>query len=290
MPGTAREQAGKMGIGYDYGRLTSDPSYNVMLGSAYFRRLVNIWDGNYPLAVASYNAGAGNVRKWVNSFGDPRGTSTLSAGSRRSHSRRPAVMSSVLKTAWSMIGSIIAAGTADRPYSAYLGKSSRLANRHYERRPPWYITPQGFRASAPNMSSCSEKTAQDRGNSVWAASLGVVPEMPIISTAKSGWEIDRRFSYLSKVMKSAKVVDPAKQEQRDSVIRRHHRAGRGEVCPCRDAGRRRYSMPSKADQLGRPIARALIGAKAGDEQSFSFLLAKRAMKSGDQLPGLALVR
>ncbi|HYC94499.1 MAG TPA: transglycosylase SLT domain-containing protein, partial [Sphingomicrobium sp.] len=73
MPGTAREQAGKMGMGYDYARLTSDPSYNVMLGSAYFQRLVNNWGGNYPLAVASYNAGSGNVRKWVNSYGDPRG-------------------------------------------------------------------------------------------------------------------------------------------------------------------------------------------------------------------------
>ena len=73
MPGTAREQAGKMGYGYDYGRLTSDPNYNVMLGSAYFQRLVNMWDGNYPLAVASYNAGAGNVRKWVRNYGDPRG-------------------------------------------------------------------------------------------------------------------------------------------------------------------------------------------------------------------------
>jgi soluble lytic murein transglycosylase len=73
MPGTAREQAGKMGLGYDYGRLTTDASYNVMLGSAYFQRLVNMWDGNYPLAVASYNAGAGNVRKWVRSYGDPRG-------------------------------------------------------------------------------------------------------------------------------------------------------------------------------------------------------------------------
>ena len=73
MPGTAREQAGKMGMGYDYARLTSDPNYNVMLGSAYFQRLLSVWDGNYPLAVASYNAGAGNVRKWVRSFGDPRG-------------------------------------------------------------------------------------------------------------------------------------------------------------------------------------------------------------------------
>ena len=72
MPATAREQAGKMGLSYDTGRLTSDPGYNVMLGSAYFQRLVDQWDGNYPLAVASYNAGAGNVRKWVRAYGDPR--------------------------------------------------------------------------------------------------------------------------------------------------------------------------------------------------------------------------
>lgn len=75
MPGTAREQAGKMGVGYDYARLTTEPSYNVMLGSAYFQRLLNNWDGSYPLAVASYNAGSGNVRKWVNAFGDPRTSS-----------------------------------------------------------------------------------------------------------------------------------------------------------------------------------------------------------------------
>lgn len=72
MPATAREQAGKMGMGYDGSRLTSDPSYNVALGSAYFQRLVNQWDGSYPLAVASYNAGAGNVRKWIRAYGDPR--------------------------------------------------------------------------------------------------------------------------------------------------------------------------------------------------------------------------
>jgi soluble lytic murein transglycosylase len=73
MPGTAREQAGKMGLGYDPTRLYTDASYNVMLGSAYFQRMLNTWDGNVPLAVASYNAGAGNVRKWVNAYGDPRG-------------------------------------------------------------------------------------------------------------------------------------------------------------------------------------------------------------------------
>ena len=73
MPGTAREQAGKMGVGYDGYRLTTDPSYNVMLGTAYFQRMLNIWNGSVPLAVASYNAGSGNVGKWVNRYGDPRG-------------------------------------------------------------------------------------------------------------------------------------------------------------------------------------------------------------------------
>ncbi|WP_395624070.1 lytic transglycosylase domain-containing protein [Sphingomonas daechungensis] len=73
MPGTAREQAGKMGLGYDGYRLTSDPSYNVTLGTAYFQRMLNIWDGNAPLAVASYNAGSGAVGRWVRQYGDPRG-------------------------------------------------------------------------------------------------------------------------------------------------------------------------------------------------------------------------
>jgi soluble lytic murein transglycosylase len=71
MPGTAREQADKLGVGYDSSRLY-DPDYNVMLGSAYFQRMLNTWDGSVPLAVASYNAGSGNVRKWINAYGDPR--------------------------------------------------------------------------------------------------------------------------------------------------------------------------------------------------------------------------
>lgn len=71
MPGTAREQAGKLGLGYDLGRLTSDPSYNIMLGSSYFQRLFGSY-GSYPLAVAAYNAGPGNVNKWLRANGDPR--------------------------------------------------------------------------------------------------------------------------------------------------------------------------------------------------------------------------
>jgi soluble lytic murein transglycosylase len=73
MVGTARDQAGKMGVGFDSYKLLSDPQYNVMLGSTYFQHMLDVWDGSVPLAVASYNAGSGNVSKWVRQYGDPRG-------------------------------------------------------------------------------------------------------------------------------------------------------------------------------------------------------------------------
>ena len=41
------------------------------LGDAYFRRMMNTY-GSYPLAVAAYNAGPGNVNKWIRANGDPR--------------------------------------------------------------------------------------------------------------------------------------------------------------------------------------------------------------------------
>ncbi|WP_150291267.1 lytic transglycosylase domain-containing protein [Sphingobium estronivorans] len=71
MPGTAREQATKLGMSYDAGSL-NDPSYNIMLGSAYFQRMLNYYGGSYPLAVAAYNAGPGNVNRWIAANGDPR--------------------------------------------------------------------------------------------------------------------------------------------------------------------------------------------------------------------------
>src|SRR3546814_12536625 len=61
-----------MGLSYDLSRLTADPGYNIMLGSHYFARLMDRWGGYAPLAIASYNAGAGNVGKWINANGDPR--------------------------------------------------------------------------------------------------------------------------------------------------------------------------------------------------------------------------
>jgi len=72
MPGTAREQAGKMGMNYDPSALTRDAGYNIALGDAYFGRMMDYFGGSYPLAVAAYNAGAGNVNKWLRANGDPR--------------------------------------------------------------------------------------------------------------------------------------------------------------------------------------------------------------------------
>jgi len=72
MPRTAQEIAGKLGMPYDYGRLTQDPTYNVMLGSAFFANILDQFGGNHVLAVAAYNAGPGNVRKWLAANGDPR--------------------------------------------------------------------------------------------------------------------------------------------------------------------------------------------------------------------------
>jgi soluble lytic murein transglycosylase len=71
MPGTAREQAGKIGLSYDPNALTTDTQYNINLGSSYFQRMYGIY-GSYPMAVAAYNAGPGNVNKWLRLNGDPR--------------------------------------------------------------------------------------------------------------------------------------------------------------------------------------------------------------------------
>jgi soluble lytic murein transglycosylase len=72
MPGTAREQAGKLGMQYLSASLIENPEYNVRLGDGYFGRMLDYYGGSYPLAVAAYNAGPGNVNKWLRANGDPR--------------------------------------------------------------------------------------------------------------------------------------------------------------------------------------------------------------------------
>jgi len=72
MPGTAREQAGKLGINYMSASLTDDTQYNIRLGDAYFRRMLDYYGGSYPLALGAYNAGPGRVNQWLRLNGDPR--------------------------------------------------------------------------------------------------------------------------------------------------------------------------------------------------------------------------
>ena len=72
MPGTAREQAGKLGMNYMSANLTRDTQYNIRLGDAYFKRMLDYYDGSYPLALGAYNAGPGRVNQWLRMNGDPR--------------------------------------------------------------------------------------------------------------------------------------------------------------------------------------------------------------------------
>lgn len=69
---TARETARRFGVAFDAGRLTSDPAYNATLGSAHLADLLRDWRGSYILTFAAYNAGSGNVRDWIEAYGDPR--------------------------------------------------------------------------------------------------------------------------------------------------------------------------------------------------------------------------
>jgi soluble lytic murein transglycosylase len=72
MPGTAADVARRTGDAYAPGLLTADAAYNVRLGSTYYFNRLDQLGGSHVLAVASYNAGIGNVRRWLASNGDPR--------------------------------------------------------------------------------------------------------------------------------------------------------------------------------------------------------------------------
>ncbi len=72
MPSTAHHVARKSGVPYQKVWLTSNPEYNIKLGSYFIAQLVDRYDGSYPLALAAYNAGPTRVNKWLELFGDPR--------------------------------------------------------------------------------------------------------------------------------------------------------------------------------------------------------------------------
>jgi soluble lytic murein transglycosylase len=125
MPGTAAAVARGLGLPYDAGRLLTDPAYNMTLGATYFRRRVNDLDGSYVLAVASYNAGIGNVRRWLGTNGDPRDPSVdvIDWIERIPFSETRNYVQRVLENAviYSLIDPNQPAATTSKPLSRYLG-------------------------------------------------------------------------------------------------------------------------------------------------------------------------
>lgn len=65
LPVTARRVAAENGLVAEAERLT-EPPVNIGYGSRYLRKLLNLFDGNYALAAASYNAGPSAVLRWLN--------------------------------------------------------------------------------------------------------------------------------------------------------------------------------------------------------------------------------
>jgi len=72
MPATAKRVARSLGERYSRNRLTSDPDYNIRLGTAYLKQMLERYDGMAPMALAAYNAGPHRVDRWIEIYGDPR--------------------------------------------------------------------------------------------------------------------------------------------------------------------------------------------------------------------------
>ena len=139
---------------------------------------------------------------------------------------------------------------------------------------PRFITPDGF---ARIRAEYEELFGIERPKVVeivsWAASLGDRSEnADYLYGKKRLREIDRRLQHLSRIMKQAQVVDPAKQglEARDQV-----RFGATVELADEDDKRRTLTIvgddetDASAGKIGwsAPIARALVGARLGDERT-----------------------
>ena len=72
MPATARSTARKLKVPFQRDRLTADWAYNLSLSDAHLSGVLERYNGSYVLSIAAYNAGEGNVDKWIKRFGDPR--------------------------------------------------------------------------------------------------------------------------------------------------------------------------------------------------------------------------
>lgn len=65
MEDTAYEVAQKANIEINNKQQLHDPKVNINIGIAYFANLLKIYDNNLNLSIIAYNAGMGNVNKWV---------------------------------------------------------------------------------------------------------------------------------------------------------------------------------------------------------------------------------
>ncbi|MDC1138625.1 lytic transglycosylase domain-containing protein, partial [Candidatus Pelagibacter sp.] len=72
MPYTAKLVSKQAKLPYSKSRLTTDPEYNINLGSHYIAGLILQYDGAYPFAAAAYNAGPKRVKYWKKINKDPQ--------------------------------------------------------------------------------------------------------------------------------------------------------------------------------------------------------------------------
>ena len=71
MPFTARKVAQNLNIKYYKYALTTNPEYNILLGTTYIKSLLKKFEGSLPLALAGYNAGPRRVEIWIKRYGNP---------------------------------------------------------------------------------------------------------------------------------------------------------------------------------------------------------------------------
>jgi soluble lytic murein transglycosylase len=69
---SAKLAAKQAQLAYRPDALLRDPSYNMQLGMTEFHGQLDRFDGSWVLAIAAYDAGPTNVKKWLAANGDPR--------------------------------------------------------------------------------------------------------------------------------------------------------------------------------------------------------------------------
>ena len=65
MPATAKNLTKQLNMVYNKKRLLNDYNYNIFLGHYYIQSLISQFNGSVVLAIASYNAGPNNAKRWL---------------------------------------------------------------------------------------------------------------------------------------------------------------------------------------------------------------------------------